>query len=144
MNVTDCTAFLHVTDFQLSPDGGVTKFPASLGAMTGPTSPDPLVASSRTQINNDWVAWRAFNNREGIPYYFSAPFGSGQPEWLRIDVGAENAFLPNWADFYSGDQYNYPIDYEIWGSNVNEFAGEHDVLFSKTGNELNRFTETWS
>ena len=113
---------------------GATKYPTS--AMTGPSSPSPLVASAST-TSGSFPPYEAFNNVTGDSSRWISTT-SGAPQWLQIDLGAGNEILPDSVKIAPdgavsiGGGY-FPVDFKIEGSNTGLFTGEQQTFYSATG-----------
>ena len=132
--------FMIVETFYLSPDGGATKYPNSIGTMTSNSAPSPLVASASSENDASYAAWKAFDNNSTNRW--QSTLGGEEPSWLKIDLGAGNEIAPNHAYIESLSAY-HAVDFKIEGSNTGAFSGEEEVLQNITGNTTTDLTLDW-
>lgn len=101
-------------------------------AMTGNTSPSPLVASQ----TDEWGGYPAFCAFDGsLSDYSRAITGGGLlPEkWLQLDGGTtQNLVGVSITTDSAGDNY-HPVDFQVKGSHTGAFAGEEVVVLSIVG-----------
>ncbi len=121
--------YLNIGEITYKQDG--VDYPGP--AMTGFTSPSPLVASSNSPERTTYgYAWMPFSDICGSNTNLWYPTARSNV-YLRIDLGAGNSCSPDQVVMKTGQgDYRAPRDFRIEGSNTGAFSGEETVLLTVT------------
>lgn len=98
--------------------------------MTSVNTPSPYVVSASSRSTDpNYGAMHAFDSAGNTRWLSS---GSPVNQWLQVDVGAANAFVPVRA-LLSSMNGSYPTAFRIDGSATGSFSGEQYTLYSASG-----------
>lgn len=99
--------------------------------MTANNTPSPLLTSASLVNPVSDGAYQAFDSSSTTRWIGGAPDNEG-PQWVLLDFGAGNELRPLGFRILP-ESTRFPSAFQVQGSNIGTFSGEHRVLYSASG-----------